>query len=131
MQRFIEAVWNNGDFAVADEIFRSDATSQSAPQLPPGPAGVRVIATMFRSAFPDFRMLIDMMVAEGDQVAAHFVQTGTHLGDFMGIPPTGRRVEFTEIGILRIEDGKVVESWYQPDMLGLMQQLGAVGPIGG
>lgn len=124
--RFIEEVWNKGNLAVADELFTPDAVSPSAPNLPPGSEGVKIIATMFRSAFPDFHMTIEDLIAEEDKVVARFTQGGTHKGEFMGIAPTGKQVKFTEIGILRIVGGKVVESWYETDMLGLMQQLSAV-----
>ena len=127
MRRFIEEVWNKGDFDVADEVFHPDATSPSAPALPPGGAGVRFIAGMFRSAFPDYHMDITHLVAEDDRVAARFWQSGTHQGELMGIAPTGKKAAWSEIGILRIADGKVVESWYDVDMLGLMGQLGVGG----
>jgi predicted ester cyclase len=129
-RRFIEEVWNKGNLAVADELFALNAVSPSAPQLPPGPEGVKIITTMFRSAFPDFHMRIEDLIAEGDKVVARFTESGTHTGEFMGIAPTGKRVEFTEIGILRIVAGKVIESWYETDMLGLMQRLGTIPPIG-
>lgn len=129
-RRFIEEVWNQGNLAVADELFAPNAVSPNAPQLPPGPEGVKIITTMFRSAFPDFHMKIGDLIAEGDKVIARFTESGTHLGEFMGIAPTGKHVEFTEIGILRIAAGKVIESWYETDMLSLMQQLGAIPPMG-
>jgi predicted ester cyclase len=124
LRRFIEEVWNKGNFDVADELFHPQATSPSAPQLPVGPEGVKTIAGMFRSAFPDFHMTIEDIIAEADIVVGRFNQGGTHRGEFMGVAPTGRPVQFTEIGILRIQGGKVVESWYETDMMGLMQQLG-------
>jgi len=127
MERFIEDVWNQGKLHVADEVFLPDATSPDAPGLPSGPEGVRVIAEMFRTAFPDFHMEIDFLAAEGDRVAAHFVQGGTHQGELFGIPATGKKVSFGEIGLLRLENGKVAESFYNTDMLGLMQQLGVGG----
>jgi predicted ester cyclase len=126
MRRFIEEVWNKGNMQVADEIFHPAATSPSAPQLPPGPAGVRMIAETFRSAFPDFHMTIEDLIAEEDIVVARFTQGGTHRGTFMGAAPTGRQVQFTEIGILRVGGGKVVESWYETDMLSLYQQVGLI-----
>lgn len=127
MQWFIEEVWNRGNLSIVDDMFHLEHTSPSAPGLAPGPEGTKMIVGMFRKAFPDFHMTIDYMVAEEDRVAARFTETGTHLGDLMGIPPTGKKVSFTEIGILRIADDKVVESWYDVDMLGLMQQLGVGG----
>ena len=131
MRRFIDEVWNKGNLAVAEEIFHPEATSPSAPTLPPGAEGVNFIVKMMRNAFPDYWMEITHMVAEDDRVAARFRQGGTHNGDLMGIAPTGKKVEWTEIGILRIADGKVVESWYDVDMLGLMGQLGVGGSSGG
>ena len=127
MTRFIDEVWNKGNLDVADELFHPEASSPSAPGLPPGPEGVKMIATMFRSAFPDYWMTIEHMVAEPDRVAARFRQGGTHQGELFGIPATGKTVEFTETGILRIADGQVVESWYDVDMMGMMQQLGVGG----
>jgi predicted ester cyclase len=127
MERFIDEVWNKGNLDVAEEIFHPQHTSPSAPTLPPGAEGVKIIATMFRNAFPDYWMTIDHLVAEPDRVAARFSQGGTHQGDLFGIPPTGKTVKFTEMGILRVADGKVVESWYDVDMLGMMQQLGVGG----
>ncbi|PYE54799.1 ester cyclase [Deinococcus yavapaiensis] len=127
MRRFIQEVWNEGNMDVADEIFAPNATSPDAPGLPDGPQGVKIIAQMFRSAFPDYHMEIDLIAAEGDRVAAHFIQTGTHQGELMGIPASGRTVRFGEMGLLRLENGQVVESFYNPDMLTLMQQLGVGG----
>jgi predicted ester cyclase len=127
MERFIDEVWNKGNLDVADEIFHPQAWSPSAPTLPPGPDGVKFIATAFRNAFPDYWMTIDHIVSEPDRVAARFTQGGTHQGDLMGIPATGKKVQWTETGILRVADGKVVESWYDVDMLSLMQQLGVGG----
>ena len=127
MERFIEEVWNKQNLAVSDEVFAPGATSPDAPGLPPGPAGVNMIAGMFFQAFPDFHMKIDFMAAEGDRVAAHFIQGGTHKGALFGIPATGNTVSFGEMGLLRLENGKVVESFYNTDMLTLMQQLGVGG----
>jgi steroid delta-isomerase-like uncharacterized protein len=127
MERFIEEVWNKRNLAVADEVFHPEASSPSAPDLPRGPEGVKMIAQMFFNAFPDYWMRIDRIVAEDDRVAARFTQGGTHEGDLMGIAPTGKKAEWTEMGILRIEGGQVVESWYDVDMVGMMQQLGVGG----
>jgi predicted ester cyclase len=77
-----------------------------------------------KTAFPDYHLRIDRMVAEDDKVGAQFTQGGTHEGELMGIAPTGRTVEWTETGILRFEGGKIVETWFESDILGLMQQLG-------
>jgi predicted ester cyclase len=130
-RRMIEEVWNKRNLDAADELFAPDATSPSAPQLPPGPEGVKMIAGMFLQAFPDLQITIDKLVASGDRVAGRLIERATHQGDFMGIAPTGKAVEFTEMGLLRIENGKIAESWYEVDMMGLMQQIGAIPAPGG
>ena len=81
---------------------------------------------MLFAAFPDFDSTIDLLVAEGDIVAGRMTTTGTHTGDFMGIPATGKRVTFTETHIVRIANGKAVEHWGNQDDLGMMQQLGVI-----
>ena len=124
MSRMIEEVWNKGKLATADELFAPDHTSPSAPQLPPGSEGVKVLVKMFREAMPDYHMDIDLMVADESQVAARFTQSGTHSGaDLMGMKASGRKATWTEIGVLKIKDGKIVESWYEVDMLSMIQQL--------
>jgi predicted ester cyclase len=128
---FIDEVWNKGNLAVADEIFHPQATSPSAPQLPTGGEGVKVLARMFRQAMPDYHIEIIDLLADGDYVLARFTQSGTQSGELMGIPPTGKKATWGEIGILRFAAGKIVESWYNVDMLGLMQQLGVGGASAG
>lgn len=127
MTSVIDDVWNRGQLDAADEIFHSAATSPSAPQLPPGPAGVKLIASMFREAFPDFHISIDDVIVEYPFVVGRFTESGTQRAELMGIPPTGKSVRFGEIGVLRVANGQVVESWYEVDMMGLMGQLGLGG----
>lgn len=128
MYRMIEEVWNKGNLAVADELFHPEHTSPSAPQLPKGSEGVKMLAGAFRAAMPDYKMRIDMILADEEQVAARFVQSGTHTGaELMGLKPSGKHAEWTEIGVLKIKDGKIVQSWYEVDMLSMLKQLGAAG----
>jgi predicted ester cyclase len=82
--------------------------------------------TEIRRAFPDYAGTNVEQIAEGEKVANRFVFLGTHLGEFEGISPTGKRVEFIGHSIDRVVEGKIVESWVEMDMLGVMQQLGAV-----
>ena len=124
MRRMIDEIWNKGNLAVADELFAPEHTSPSAPDLPAGPESVKMLTRMFREAMPDYHMVIDMVVADENQVAARFTQSGTHSGaDLMGMKASGRKATWTEIGVLRIKDNKVVESWYEVDMLSMIQQL--------
>jgi predicted ester cyclase len=76
--------------------------------------------------FPDWKVTVDDIIAEGDKVVARATGQGTHLGEYMGIPPTGKRIKVSWIAIYRIADGKLAEHWQQIDELGLRQQLGAV-----
>ncbi len=124
MRRMIDEVWNQGNLATADELFAADHTSPSAPQLPPGPEGVKILARMFREAMPDYHMNIDLLVADEDRVTGRFTQSGTHSGaDLLGIKASGKKATWTEIGVLKIKDNKIVQSWYEVDMLSMLQQL--------
>lgn len=90
------------------------------------PAGVKGAMTEFFTAFPDSRMPVDDIIAEGDRVAIRHTFRGTHQAPFQGIPATGKSVVVTGITTLRVQDGKVVEGWLNADMFGLLQQLGVV-----
>jgi predicted ester cyclase len=81
---------------------------------------------MYRIAFPDLELTIEDQVAEGDEVVTRFTARGTHRGELMGIPPTGRKVVVTGISIDRLVNGKTVESWTNYDVLSMMQQLGII-----
>jgi len=124
MEEHVEQFWNGRKLETADDLFAPDATAPGAPGLPAGPDGVKAIAGMIFSAFPDYRMEIDKIVANEDKVAVRSIQTGTHQGEFMGVPASGKQATWTEMSVVRFENGKVVESWWETDMLGLMQQIG-------
>lgn len=94
--------------------------------LPPGIEGVRAFHVMRIAAFPDLRTMSLDMIAEGDKVVHRLVFEFTHQGEFMGIPPTGKRITWSCIDIWRIADGKFVEHWVEADMMSLMQQLGVI-----
>ena len=85
---------------------------------------------MLHSGFPGFQSTIEELLSEEDKVALRFTFHGTHQGEFMGIPPTGKEVTMPGIDLLRIADGKIVEMWNQEDVLGMMQQLGAIPASG-
>jgi predicted ester cyclase len=82
----------------------------------------------FRNAFPDLSCTVEEQVAEGDKVVSRWTLRGTHQGDFFGVAPTGKLVEFTSIQINRFDDesGRIVEQWAEFDLLGAMRQMGAL-----
>lgn len=127
-RRFIEEFWNQQKLEVADELYGAAAYSPNAPQLPPGPEGLKQIAQMVFTGFPDFHMTIEDLVAEGDLVVGRYVETGTHQGPVFGIPATGKAVTWSEIGMLQIKDGKIAVCWFLTDTMGLMMQLGVIPP---
>ena len=124
--RFYEEVWNRGNVDVALEVFAEDYVRHDLrpTRAIPGGEGQRTIAEDFRRAFPDLRMSVDLILAEGDLVAARWTTTGTHTGPWADVPPTGKTMTFSGVNVFRFEDGKVVELWNHRDDLGLMQQLG-------
>ena len=86
----------------------------------------RQFSGSFAEAFPDLRLTVRDIAAEGDTVAARVDFRGTHRGEFQGIPPTGKEVAFSSMEFNRVVEGKVEEHWVELDLLGLMQQLGAI-----
>ena len=86
--------------------------------------------TQFRSAFPDLAVAVEHLVADEDNVAFAYTITGTHKGNFLGIPPTGKKIKARGLQISRFKDGKIVERWGSSDELGILQQIGATKPAG-
>jgi steroid delta-isomerase-like uncharacterized protein len=128
--RFTEEVWNKGNLDAIDELVSADHVGvEPTTGETRGPAALRELVSQFRTAFPDMRMGIDTVFAEGDWVAVHWTATGTHSGELMGIAPTGREVTVSGIQLNRVADGKIAESRGMFDALGMLQQVGAV-PIG-
>jgi predicted ester cyclase len=105
---------SEGDLEALDELM--------APELADE---FRSDVAEIRRAFPDYAGTNVEQIAEGEEVANRFVYLGTHLGEFEGVSPTGKRVEFVGHSIDRVVEGKIVESWVEVDMLGVMRQLGA------
>jgi len=127
-RKMVEGVFNQGNIGLVDEILTPDFVEHEElpPGIPTGREGVKQLTSMLRSAFPDFKATIEDMVAEGDKVVVRMTWTGTHQGDFMGIPATGKRVSFGVIDIVRFAGDRFSEHWGLMDQAGLMQQLGAV-----
>jgi len=125
-RRFVEEIWNKGNFALAKELVTPEYLDHDAMTSGVGPDGVRQEVSVFRNAFPDLRFAIDDMVAEGDKVVTRLTASGTHEGDLPGIPATGKRVTISGIVISRYKSGKAAEAWFKFDFLGLYRQLGAI-----
>jgi len=113
--------------AVIDELYATDLVYHSSTGRDiRGVKDYKQHVSDMYSAFPDFHFTIDDMVVEGDKVAVRLTATGTHKGEFRGIPPTNKKVTMWEIQIDRVAGGKFVEGWSRYDTLGLMQQLGLI-----
>lgn len=123
MKRIFEEAWSKGNVEVLDE-FVTPTFKQHQYDRPSTREGFKAIIQEVRTAFPDLKVAVEDSVAADDKVWVSVTCRGTHLGQFKGLPPTGKPFEFTEIHIARIENGKGVEHWGVADMLGLMQQLG-------
>jgi predicted ester cyclase len=127
VRRFIDEYQTGADDEAFAELLHPDVVDHSRPPgIAAGAEGVRRQFDGFRAGLPDFRATILHMVAEGDLVVTHKAFRGTHAGDLMGTPPTGREVEILVIDIVRVEGGRIVEHWNVVDRLGLLQQLGAM-----
>lgn len=127
MSRFLEFI-NTASEALADELISPDAVFHVPGRADPvkGPEGYLEIIAMMRSGFPDIQWSLEETIAEGDKVAARFIMRGTHKGPFFGVPATGKAIQVQAMNIYRLSDGKFVEERGQPDLLGLLQQIGAI-----
>ena len=128
-RRFIEEFWSKGNLRIIDGTHGPNYVHHNLPPgVPTNKEGIRQMAAVFNTAFPDCRVTVEDVIAEGDKVVARWRLAGTHKGEFLGVPPTGRQANLTGIAIFRITGGKIAEQWENHDDLGLMQQLGAVPP---
>jgi len=127
MRRIAAEVLDAKNLTAAAALVAADCVDHSAfPGQPPGLEGMRARWSMLFEAFPDFRITIHDIIAEGDVVALRTTGRGTHKGAFFGIPPTGKSIVFHETNFNRIVDGKLVEHWADRSNLEVMQQLGAL-----
>lgn len=131
-RRFYEEFWCKGNADAADELVAADiAHGQVPPGWPAGREGFKEVVRLWRRGFPDMHEDIEFLIAEDDRVVGGFRLTGTHLGSFYDLAPTGRRVDVHGIDVLRIAQGRITEWVYQEDALGLFQQLGRMpGDLG-
>jgi len=130
MRRVLEEAFGQGKTEVVDEVLDSDFVCWDPNSETGEIRGAETIKgeiEFFRNAFPDFYWRVDDQIAEGDRVTTRYTLGGTHQGEFFGVPGTGKRIEITGINIDRFDEGgKLVEEWPEYDLLGAMQQMGAV-----
>ena len=116
VRREQEELWNHsGNLDSAEELFAADQAEAAKQE-----------AADFRRGFPDVVSTVEDLIAEEDKVVARWRSRATHRGEYMGITPTGKNVEFTGISVYRIEEGKIAQSWTVEDQFGLMRQIGAI-----
>jgi len=127
-RRFMEQVANQGDLSVIHELMPADfIENQELPAgAPQGRDGVEQFFREWKQGFSDQNVTLDLEVAEADLVTTFQTWRGTHTGEFLGIPATGKTVKVSGVDIVRVADGMLVEHWGILDMLLLMQQLGVI-----
>ena len=129
--RLTEDFWNARDITAVDQFYSPDLVTHSPNDPQDGNIdSLKEFATEAFEAFPDLHIAIDDLVAEGAKAVKHWTCRGTHKGEFMRIPATGKKLVFTEMEIFRFENEKVMETWEIMDLLGMLQQLGVIPPLG-
>jgi steroid delta-isomerase-like uncharacterized protein len=126
VRRNTEEVQSKGNFDVFEEVFADDFVDHTPqPNMIPDKAGVRGLYRSLRAAFPDFRAEIHWQAADGELVTTYKTYHGTHRGTFLGVAPTGRKIHFETVDVMRVRNGKITEHWGVANLFSLMQQLGA------
>ena len=133
IRRFVEEVKNKRRFEQLSDIFQSDYREHNTTvsRFGPGIEGYKNFLTHLYTGFPDDTVTIDEIVAEGNMVVYRGTETGTHKGEFLGIPATGKSATWTEIQFFKIQERKVIEHWVDVDLFSWFQQLGVIPPMGG
>ena len=130
-RRVFEEAFNQGNFAVIDEVCSPNYVLHDPTSSIPSPEGFKHYIMAYRTAFPDLHITIEDELAEGDRVVVRWTARGTQLGELNGIPPTGLQSTITGITIARAAtNGKFEESWTNLDTLGMLQQLGVIPRMG-
>jgi steroid delta-isomerase-like uncharacterized protein len=134
-RRWFDDLFNAQNLDAADEITAQDSVNHDPllTNLPAGPEGDKHVVNLYHGAFPDAQITVEDQIAEGDKVVTRWTGRGTHQGEFMGVPPSGNRVEITGMTINCVSGSKISETWTIYDALGMMQQIGAMpsSPEGG
>jgi steroid delta-isomerase-like uncharacterized protein len=126
VRRNTEEVQGRGDFDVFEELFADDFVDHTPqPNMTPDKDGARSLYRNLRAAFPDFHAEVHWQAADGELVTTYKTYFGTHLGTFLSIAPTGRKIHFETVDAMRVHNGKITEHWGVANLYSLMQQLGA------
>jgi predicted ester cyclase len=126
LRRYFKTVWDEQNPAAVDDFLAPGYKRHRSPTAAPlTREGQKELLTQFRAAFPDARITLEDVIAEGDRIAFRSTLRATHQGEFLGIAATGKGVEVSLLDVICIEDGKFVEQWGGPDLFSLLQQLGA------
>lgn len=127
-RRYFTEIHGNHDLDVCDEIFHPDFTLKDPLVAEPirGPEGMKELLRAYWRGMPDVEVELHEQIAEGDKVVSHWTTRGTHTGDMLGIPATGKTYELSGVLVGRIEDGKIIEEYEYRDDLGMLQQIGVV-----
>ncbi|WP_181958026.1 ester cyclase [Nonomuraea mesophila] len=136
LRRFHDAVSTGDEEIISrtiDEVVQPDVQIRTPlPIETTGTSALKEVFTVLRRAFPDLHIEIEDVIAEGDRVVTRNTVTGTHRGEYMGVPPTGRTITYKEILIARFTDGRVAETWAVVDVMSQLRQLGVLpGPNAG
>ena len=126
VQRFMDECWNQGNLNTVMELVANDCRYHDPvfPSLTSGAENIKNHIQTCRNGFPDLTFTIDDTIAERDEVVVHWTGTGTHKGQFLGMPPTNKKASVTGTSIFRIEGGKIVEEWANWNLMSMMEQLG-------
>lgn len=133
---FVNELWNRRDLARADELFAPDCVTHqlssrpgNIPTAPRGPEQIKHELTAWVQSFPDIAFAVEQAFEAGDCYVARYVVTGTHSGEWLGLPPTNRHVTMRMVHTVRVSDGQIVEDWLLADWYGMLEQLGVVPSI--
>jgi steroid delta-isomerase-like uncharacterized protein len=126
-RRFYDDVIVGGNLDLIDELVHDEFVEhEEFPGLPPGKESIRFFVTTMREAFPDLTTTIEDIIVEDKKVVSRLRFSGTHRGEFGGIPPTGKKIDVQAIDIVAYRDGKLIEHWGVTDQMAMMQQLGVI-----